>query len=85
LAVYLVFGLIAALAWLEFGRNAEERVVDLAEDLTTMVGIVVLPIILIGLIIVPLYRWIARKLLCISTAVEYVRAFCTSFRLQQLP
>ena len=58
----LVFGLIAALAWFEFGRNAENQVVDLAGDLTTMVGIVVVPVLLIGLIAVPVYRWISRKL-----------------------
>ena len=62
LALYLVFGLIAALAWFEFGRNAEDQVVDLAGDLTTMVGIILVPILLIGLIAVPFYRWIARKL-----------------------
>ena len=56
LAFYLVFGLIAALAWFEFGRNAEDQVVDLAGDLTTMVGIVVVPVLLIGLIAVPVYR-----------------------------
>jgi DMSO/TMAO reductase YedYZ heme-binding membrane subunit len=62
LAFYLVLALIAAFAWFEFGRNAEEQVVDFAEDLTTMVGIVVAPIFLMGLIVVPLYRWIVRKL-----------------------
>jgi len=62
LAFYLVFGLIAALAWFEFGRNAEEQVVDLAGDLTTMVGIILVPVLLIGLIAVPFYRRIARKL-----------------------
>jgi len=36
--------------------------VDLAGDLTTMVGIILVPILLIGLIAVPFYRWIARKL-----------------------
>ena len=62
LAVYLVVGLIAAVAWIEFGRDAEDRVVALAEDVSTIVGIVLVPLLLIGLILVPLYRWIARKL-----------------------
>ena len=62
LAVYLAFVLIAALAWLGFGRNAEDQVVGFGEDVTTVVGIVAIPIILIGLIFVPFYRWIARKL-----------------------
>ncbi len=60
--LYLVFWLIAALAWFVFGRNAEDQVVGLAGDLTTMVGIVLVPILLVGLIAVPFYRWIARKL-----------------------
>jgi len=54
--------LIAALAWFEFGRSAEEQVVELAVDLTTMVGIILVPILLIGLIAVPFYRRIARNL-----------------------
>ena len=62
LAVYLVVRLIAAVAWIEFGRDAEDRVVALAEDVSTIVGIVLVPLLLIGLILVPLYRWIARKL-----------------------
>jgi hypothetical protein len=62
LAFYLIFGLIAALVWFEFGRSAEEQVVDLAGDLTTMVGIIVVPVLLIGLIAVPVHRWISRKL-----------------------
>jgi len=62
LAFYLVFGLIAALAWFEFGRSAEAQVVDIAWDLTTMVGIIVVPVLLVGLIAVPVHRWISRKL-----------------------
>ena len=62
LAVYLAFGLMAALAWFEFGREVEDQVVDLAWDLTTMVGIILVPVLLVGLIAVPFYRWIARKL-----------------------
>ena len=62
LAFYLVFGLIAALAWFEFGRNAEDQVAHLAWDLTTMVGIILAPVLLVGLIAVPFYRWISRKL-----------------------
>jgi hypothetical protein len=58
-AVYLAFVLIAALVWFEFGRDAEHQVVDLGWDLTTMVGIVVFPVLLIGLIAAPtaLVNW----------------------------
>jgi hypothetical protein len=62
LALYLVFWLIAALVWFEFGRSAEDQVVGLAGDLTTVVGIILVPVLLAGLIAVPFYRWIARKL-----------------------
>jgi hypothetical protein len=62
LAVYLTFGLIAVVAWFEFGRAAEDQVVNLAEDLTTIVGIILGPVLLVGLIAVPFYRWITRKL-----------------------
>jgi hypothetical protein len=57
--VYLAFVLIAALVWFEFGRDAEHQVVDLGWDLTTMVGIVVFPVLLIGLIAAPtaLVNW----------------------------
>ena len=51
LAVYLVVGLIAAVAWIEFGRDAEDRVVALAGDVSTIVGIVLVPLLLIGLIL----------------------------------
>ena len=61
-ALYLVFWLIAWLVWFEFGRKAEDQVVGLAGDLTTMVGIILAPILLVGLIAVPFYRWIASKL-----------------------
>jgi hypothetical protein len=54
--------LIATLVWFEFGRNAEEQMVDLALDVTTLVGIVLVPIFVVGLIAVPFYRWIANKL-----------------------
>ena len=43
-------------------RSAEDQVVDLGMDLTTMVGIIVVPVLLVGLIAVPFYRWITRKL-----------------------
>jgi hypothetical protein len=62
LAVYLALGLIAAIAWFEFGRAAEDQVVNLAEDLTTVVGIILGPVLLVGLIAVPFYGWITRKL-----------------------
>ena len=61
LAVYLIFAVIAAVAWFEFGRSAEEQVVDVATGLTELAGIVLVPILVIGLIAVPFYRWIIRK------------------------
>jgi ABC-type Co2+ transport system permease subunit len=61
-ALCLAFWLIATLVWFEFGRNAEEQMVDLALDVTTLVGIVLVPIFVVGLIAVPFYRWIANKL-----------------------
>jgi hypothetical protein len=39
-ALCLAFWLIATLVWFEFGRNAEEQMVDLALDVITLVGIV---------------------------------------------
>ena len=62
LASFLVFGLTAAVAWLGFGRNAEEQFVLVAEDLSAIVLIFLLPVLVIGLIGVPLHRWIGRKL-----------------------
>jgi len=62
LAFYLVFGLIAVFAWFEFGRSAEQQVVELGWDLTTMAGIILAPVLLVGLIAVPVHRWISRKL-----------------------
>jgi hypothetical protein len=62
LAFYLAFALIAVVAWLAFGRNAEHQVVDLAESLTEIAAIVLVPVLLFGLIAVPLYRWLTHKL-----------------------
>jgi len=66
LAFYLVFGLIAVFAWFEFGRSAEQQVVELGWDLTTMAGIILAPVLLVGLLVgliaVPVHRWISRKL-----------------------
>ena len=62
LAGYLALGLIAGLVWLEFGRDAEGQVVEFGLEFTTVVGIVLFPILLIGLIVAPFYRWIAGKL-----------------------
>ena len=62
LALFLVFCLTAAVAWLGFGRNAEEQFVLVAEDLSAIVLIFLLPVLVIGLIGVPLHRWIGRKL-----------------------
>jgi hypothetical protein len=61
LAFYLVVGLTAVVAWLGFGRNAEEQVVIVAEDLTAIALIFLVPLLVIGLIGVPLHRWIGRK------------------------
>jgi len=62
LALYLVFGLTAAVAWLGFGRSAEKQVVDVAEGLSTIAFIFLVPLLLFGLVAVPLHRWIGRKL-----------------------
>ena len=61
LALYLVFGLAAAIAWLGFGRSAEQQVVYVAESLTDVVLIFLGPLFLFGLIAVPFHRWIERK------------------------
>ena len=60
-ALYLVFGLTAAVAWLGFGRSAEKQVVDVAEGLSTIAFIFLVPLLLFGLVAVPLHRWIGRK------------------------
>ena len=62
LALFLVFCLTVAVAWLGFGRNAEEQVLEVGEDLTTIVLIFLVPVLVVGLIAVPLHRWIGRKL-----------------------
>ena len=61
LALYLVFGLTAAVAWLGFGPSAEKQVVDVVEGLSTIAFIFLVPLLLFGLIAVPLHRWIGRK------------------------
>ena len=61
LALYLVFGLTAAVVWLGLGRSAEKQVVDVVEGLSTIALIFLVPLFLFGLIIVPLHRWIGRK------------------------
>ena len=61
LTFYLVFGLAAVIAWLGFGRNAEQQVVYFAESLTDVVLIFLGPLFLFGLIAVPFHRWIERK------------------------
>ena len=60
-ALYLVFGLTAAVAWLGFGPSAEKQVVDVVEGLSTIAFIFLVPLLLFGLIAVPLHRWIGRK------------------------
>jgi len=61
LAFYLVFVLIAGVAWLGFGRNAEKQVVDLGEGLTEIALTVFVPLFLFGLLAVPFHRWLGRK------------------------
>jgi hypothetical protein len=70
LAFYLVFGLAAAIAWLGFGRNAEQQVVYVAESLTDVVLIFLGPLFLFGLIAVPFHRWIERKFVRSISAQE---------------
>ena len=70
LALYLVFGLAAAIAWLGFGRNAEQQVVYAAESLTDVVLIFLGPLFLFGLIAVPFHRWIERKFVRSISAQE---------------
>jgi hypothetical protein len=71
LAFYLIFGLAAAVAWLGFGRNAEQQVVYIAESLTDVVLIVLGPLFLFGLVAVPFHRWIERKLAHSISAQEH--------------
>ena len=66
LALYLVFGLTAAVVWLGFGRSAEKQVVDVAERLSTIALIFLVPLFLFALIVVPLHR---RS----SSQVSYLR------------
>ena len=73
LIFYLVVGLIAIVGWFGFGRNAEQQVVEIAGSLTEIVGIVLAPVLLIGLIAVPLHRWIIRKLLNFISALDQDR------------
>ena len=70
LALYLVFGLAAAIARLGFGRNAEQQVVYAAERLTDVVLIFLGPLFLFGLIAVPFHRWIERKFVRSISAQE---------------
>jgi hypothetical protein len=71
LALYLGFGLAAAIAWLGFGRNAEQQVVYVAESLTDVVLIFLGPLFLFGLIAVPFHRWIERKFVRSISAQEH--------------
>jgi NADH:ubiquinone oxidoreductase subunit 2 (subunit N) len=61
LILLLVFGLIAAVVWLGFGRDAEKQVVDLGEGLTAIALIFFVPVLLFGLIAVPFHRWLMKK------------------------
>jgi hypothetical protein len=73
LIFYLVVGLIAIVGWFGFGRNAEQQVVEIAGGLTEIVGIVLVPVLLIGLIAVPLHRRITRKLANFISALDQDR------------
>ena len=70
LAFYVVFALIAAVAWIGFGRDAEKAVVDLGEGFTAIVLIISLPLLLVGLIAVPVHRWLVRKLVDHISALD---------------
>ena len=70
LTLYLVFGLAAAIAWLGFGRNAEQQVVYVAVSFTDGVLIFLGPLFLFGLIAVPFHRWIVRKFVRSVSAQE---------------
>jgi hypothetical protein len=74
LALYLVFGLAAAIAWLGFGRNAERQVIYVAESLTDVVLIFLGPLFLFGFIAVPFHRWIERKFVRSTSAQEHDRS-----------
>jgi hypothetical protein len=71
LVFYLVFGLIAAVAWFIFGHDAEGQLVNVVADLTEIVAIVLVPILLIGLIVVPLHRWFAHKLTELISGLDH--------------
>ena len=70
LVLLLVFGLVAAVAWLGFGRNAEKEAVDLGEGIIAIVLIISLPLLLFGLIAVPFHRWVRRKTIDALTAQD---------------
>jgi hypothetical protein len=55
LAYVLVFGLAAWIGEVEFGRNAAERVVIFAEDLSIIIGLVCAPVVLVVVFYMPLY------------------------------
>ncbi len=63
LVCFLLFGLIAAIAGLAFGRSAEQQVVDFSEGLAEIAGVVLVPMLLFGLIAVPFHRWLMKKLI----------------------
>jgi hypothetical protein len=48
--LFLIFGSIAAIAWLGFGRDAEQQVEDFGEGVTAVALIFFVPILLVGLI-----------------------------------
>jgi hypothetical protein len=50
LACAVVFGLAAAISGLEFGREAEDQVVEVAEDLLTIASLGGGPVLVMGLI-----------------------------------
>jgi hypothetical protein len=50
LACAVVFGLAAAIAGVEFGREAEDQVVEVAEDLLTIASLGGGPVLIMGLI-----------------------------------
>jgi hypothetical protein len=61
-ALLLAFGLVAAIAWLGFGRDAEQQVVEFGEGVAAVALLFLVPLILVGLIAVPFHWWFRKKL-----------------------
>jgi hypothetical protein len=62
LLLFVLFLLAAAVAWLGFGRNAELEVVDTTEALLEVLGIILLPVLIVGLVAWPLHGRFMNKI-----------------------